>query len=169
MKSKFQKFVQSKIFRWLLSAVVLCYVLAPQIGVCHCLDCRCNKDGNLHDGTVTADKLNNSGCCSKESGVSTVAYQGCCSRGVSDIFSSDVQHESPVCPCSLKPVSKQQIFVLPSSIISSEQNYDKLLTDGYQQYSFWVLSTPVVKIVSFYPIYYEPPVRLHLLLLVLLN
>jgi hypothetical protein len=48
-----------------------------------------------------------------------------------------------------------------------------LLMNGYLSYSFPVSVIPVIKIVTFYLLYEPPvsrlPVRLHLLLLVLLN
>ncbi|MDR2754604.1 MAG: hypothetical protein LBC20_02760 [Planctomycetaceae bacterium] len=179
MKNRLQQFVQNKIFRWLLSTVILCYALVPKIGVCHCLDCRCNKDYNLHQITVTAEESTDSACCcgSQESDISTgsdvsTVTQSCCSRMLTKTVLSDVQQESPVCPCSLKSVPKQSTFISSSSI-SFRQNSDELLIDGYSPYSFSVMSIPVIKIVTFYRVYESLvsllPVRLHLLLLVLLN
>ncbi|MDR2115357.1 MAG: hypothetical protein LBP87_03140 [Planctomycetaceae bacterium] len=187
-----QQFVQNKIFRWLLSTAIFCYVIVPKIGACYCLDCRCNQDNGLQQTTVTEtivaettataeDSTDSvccsSNCCSEEPEISTaetvtVVSHSCCSQMLTDAVPADIQDKSPVCPCSLKSVSKQLTFISPSSI-SFRQNSDELLTDGYSPYSFSQLSIPVIKIVVFYLFYESPvsrlPVRLHLLLLVLLN
>lgn len=178
MKSGLQQFVQNRIFRWLLSATILCYALVPQIGVCHCLECRCNKDASLPPETVTIEKSTGSACCccSEESEVSIsevlIVSQSCCSQMLSDTAPSGVPHNSPVCPCSLKSAPPQPTFVSPTSI-SFQQNLEELLSDGYLPYLFSVSSIPVIKTVTFYLFYESPvsqlPVRLHLLLRVLLN
>ncbi|MDR0611133.1 MAG: hypothetical protein LBG58_13570 [Planctomycetaceae bacterium] len=205
MKSKLRQFVQNKFLRWLMSTVILFYVLVPQVGACHCSDCRCKEHSNSNSNpatiTVTAAVEDSppSTCCSQNqkkshtsvsiADVSTntlltkkikkIKTQSCCARMPVDRVSHDLNdlnqelnQESPVCPCSLKQAYDQPNFILPSSILL-RKSLDELLIDGSFLYSFSVSTIPVVKIVSFYQPYESPvsrlPVRLHLLLLVLLN
>jgi hypothetical protein len=182
MKGRLHQFVQNRIFRWLLSTVFLCYALVPQFGVCRCSDCHCHEDCSSHQITLTAEEPTDSVCCCPKesktvvtSEASTIAPQSCCSPMSVNTVPFDApnaQHESPVCPCSLKSVSDQSNFISPSSILL-RQSLDESLVDGYLPYSFLVSAIPVVKIVTFYLLYEPPvsrlPVRLHLLLLVLLN
>ncbi|MDR2441076.1 MAG: hypothetical protein LBE12_17080 [Planctomycetaceae bacterium] len=182
MKGKLQQFVQNRIFRWLLSMVFLCYALVPQFGVCRCSDCHCHDNCNSHQIIVTEEEPTDSVCCCPKElkaaastvspEISTVVPRGCCSQMSADAVSSDVQYGSPVCPCSLKSTTEQSNFISPSSI-SLQKSFDELLMNGYLSYSFPVSVIPVIKIVTFYLLYEPPvsrlPVRLHLLLLVLLN
>jgi hypothetical protein len=205
MKSNLQQFVQKKFLRWLMSTVILFYVLVPQVGACHCSGCRCKENSTAKPITktitATIEESTELTCCSQNqkksetlvsiADVSTntllikiikiikiteiTKSKSCCARMPVNRVShgpNDHNQESPVCPCSLKQDPDQPNFILPSSILL-RQNLDELLIDGSFLYSFSVSTIPVVKIVSFYLLYESPisrlPVRLHLLLLVLLN
>jgi hypothetical protein len=188
MKSRLQQFVQNKFLRWLMSTVILFYVLIPQVGACHCSDCRCKEQVDSSPATINAtieesQKSTESTCCSQKSSktsspiadVSTTTSNSCCSRMAVDRVSydfNDFTQESPVCPCSLKQVPDQPNFILPSTVLL-RQSLDELLFDGFFLYLFSVSAIPAVKIISCYQSYESPvsrlPVRLHLLLLVLLN
>jgi hypothetical protein len=171
-----------------MSTVILFYVLVPQVGACHCSGCRCKERSHSNNSnpvtiTATVKESTESTCCSQKNAktsvsiadTSTTTPKSCCSRmpveNISDDL-NDINQESPVCPCSLKQVPDQPNFILPSTMLL-RQSSDELLLDDSLPSSFSVSAIPVVTIVSFYEPYESLvsrlPVRLHLLLLVLLN
>jgi hypothetical protein len=191
MNSRLQQLVQNKIFRWLMSVMILFYVLVPQVGACYCSGCRFKEHHDSSPATMNViveeskESTESTSCCSQKKSqtpvsianvsTTTVTPRSCCSRIPVENISSDLADlvkESPVCPCSVKQTPDQPNFILPPTILL-RQSLDELLPDDSLLCSFFVSVIPVVKTVSFYQCYETPvsrlPVRLHLLLLVLLN
>lgn len=152
MKKHGFSLTQNKILRWLLSAAILFYVLVPNVGICHCSECHCC---NHSDSTVVTEQS---------------ASTSCCSAGV-PVRSETNGNDSESCPCLLTQTPDTPIFVT-----SPQVSLPNVFTDGLKldaPISASLLPVTVERLVSFYHPFENPtsrlPVRIHLLLLVLLN
>ncbi|MDR1962808.1 MAG: hypothetical protein LBQ50_03415 [Planctomycetaceae bacterium] len=186
---------QNLILRWVTSAAVLFYVLLPPVGACQCADCSCCHHSGSQE-VLTASFSNEKTCCSSacsitentenvadivnavsekcnclkslESSKNSETSGGCCSNKPE----KNKENNSESCPCYLKTVPETSSSILQTSV-SLQQISEQLKADLLS--SFVSVTLPTTNIEpGFYNQSFESPVsrlpvRLHLLLLVLLN
>jgi hypothetical protein len=144
---------QNRVLRWLMSAAVLFYVLVPHVGACHCSHCNCCEHSVPQEAAEAVKPP--SCCCSKE----LPAPQ------------EHTEDGSKSCPCLLKGTPDIPVFVASPQILLLNVFSDGLSVDLPAMIPF--LPIAVESIDSFYnpfeSVTSRLPVRLHLLLLVLLN
>lgn len=160
----------NKITAWALAAFILFYALSPQTGLCLCEGCDCPN--SLTPSKATPENGGDSflvpGCCCKTQAVSDtekeVSAQRCC-QGPSD-------HSGSPCSCSCS-TEKEKLLLVQSSGNSARDTVELLKNQfcdlgvpfSLSEFRF-DLSPPDGTLVS--PLS-RLPLRLHLLLLVLLN
>jgi hypothetical protein len=157
---------QTRILRWITAAAVLFYVLVPQVGVCRCSDCDCCHDSRPSE--IAEVPSAHSCCVSNKVTAEVTVSDDCCSKKTDD-------NKSDSCPCRIKNSDAPTALWQPKVFLHqiSEQFSEDLKKLSYPASTFSFPSKAFAEFVSWHKTFESPtsrlPVRLHLLLLVLLN
>ncbi|MDR1485669.1 MAG: hypothetical protein LBT09_12720 [Planctomycetaceae bacterium] len=190
------KKIRSLILRLLTAAAILFNVLVPSIGTCTCVDCSCCNHSELPDDSVSPDnKTDNcsgknsstkSGCCSSNPANEIIVTKNsccsepdCCSANDDNVdgICSEKSHtedddDSEPCPCSLKKPQEDSRYFLKTSI-SFQKVLKEWQVELYASFLLPIQTVGRVAVLSQINSFETPtsrlPLRLHLLLLVLLN
>jgi hypothetical protein len=142
-----------------MSTVVLFYVLVPRVGVCHCPNCECCNHSDPQEVAVEVEQVESS-CCSHKSSPKTEKTDDETKKG-----------ESDSCPCVWNGTPDVPVLMTSQPFSLADIFSDNLKTNLLASVS--LQPTVIEGFVSFYDLFESPTsrlsVRLHLLLLVILN
>lgn len=163
-----------------MAVAILMYALVPQTGLCFCPDCSCSFNPSVlfaaedHDAEATPPA---SSCCSKKKTeprekrcCCKTEPVSCCSSGQEQAEGDRTDEDACACGCGM---TKETLPTTQNVTIQSCQLCEELKVQTYGIISLFSLETTTFDIVSLeeylVSVVSSLTVRLHLILLVLLN